>query len=317
MRFNFSRFFKALGCFNVSTLVCSALFGLPISVSTAQDIPETLKTLVADGAKLQLLTSDCKFTEGPAADATGRVYFTDQPNNRIMVADLDGSVKTFMENAGHSNGMYFDSEWNLIACADEKNELWEIKSNGEHRVIFKAPASEALNGPNDLWINSEDVIYFTDPFYKRPWWDHQNQPREIRGLYQVQIDGTELKLLDGDFKQPNGIVGDSKNSLLYVADIGDTKIYVYPIKYDGSLGQRKLFCEDQSDGLTLDSEGNLYVTNKNGVTIYDRSGKSLGSIATGKSWTANVCFGGADNKTLFITASDSAFSLRMKVSGMR
>jgi gluconolactonase len=283
----------------------------------AQEISPAVKKLLAPNAKLKLVTSECKFTEGPAADNTGRVFFTDQPTNRILMVDLDGNVSTFTDDAGRSNGMYFDNDWNLITCADEKNEIWSFRSSGSHEVILKDPEGKKLNGPNDLWISKDDVVYFTDPFYKRDWWDHDKPPREVRGLYQVQLDGSELKLLDGNFKQPNGIVGDSKNERLYVADIDDTKIYYYPLKKDGSLGERKLLCEEKSDGMTVDNQGNVYLTNNKGVCIYDKSGKSLGVIPTGKGWTANVCFGGKDNKVLFITASDSVFSIETAVSGIR
>ncbi len=310
--------------FRIRLPLAKAIFGFASSVSIcllacsatlAQEFAAGLKPLIAEGAELKLVTDECKFTEGPASDITGRVFFTDQPNNRIMLIGVDGKVSTFMENAGRSNGMFFDSEWNLITCADEENEIWQINSSGDHQVIFKASEGGALNGPNDLWISKDDVIYFTDPYYQRPWWDHKSPPRETRGLYQVQMDGSDLKLLDGDFKQPNGIIGDKNESLLYVADIDDRKIYVYPLNEDGSLGKRKLFCEEPSDGMTIDEKGNVYLTNRNGATVYSREGKKLGSIPTGKGWTANVCFGGKDHKTLFITASDSVFSIDMNVRG--
>ncbi len=283
----------------------------------AQDFAQELKKLVATDAKVELVTDECKFTEGPIADVAGRVLFTDQPNNRIMMIDLEGNVTTFMEKAGRSNGMFFDSEWNLFTCADEKNEIWMIRGDRSHEVILKSPDGKKLNGPNDLWISKDDVIYFTDPFYKREWWDHSDAPREVRGLYQVQLDGSDCKLLDGNFKQPNGIIGDSKSNLLYVADINDKKIYVYPLKEDGSLGERKLFCEEPSDGMTIDDQGNIYLTNSQGVCVYSPEGKKLGVIPTGEGWTANVCFGGKDRKTLFITAMDSVYSLKMNVSGIR
>lgn len=302
----------------ISTLaLCAIAISSFARFSFAEELSEGLKKLLAPNASLKLITDKCVFTEGPAADSSGRVFFTDQPNNRIMMIDLKGNVSVFTDQAGRSNGMYFDADWTLFTCADEKNEIWKFRSNGTHDVVLGDPDGKKLNGPNDLWISADQVIYFTDPFYKRDWWDHDKAPREVRGLYQVQADGSELMLLDGNFKQPNGIVGDPKNNLLYVADIDDTKIYSYPIKEDGSLGERKLFCEEKSDGMTVDNQGNVYLTNNKGVCVYDKSGKSLGAIPTGKGWTANVCFGGKNNKTLFITASDSVFSIDMSVSGIR
>jgi gluconolactonase len=297
-------------------------FGLALACSiTAQTYAQEtsaagLDALIATGAKLKLVTDQCKFTEGPIADSGGRVFFTDQPNNRIMLIDLEGKVSTWMEDAGRSNGMYFDVDWNLVTCADENNELWMIWSDRRHEAFLQG-GEKPFNGPNDLWISNNNVIYFTDPYYKRDWWQSNEAPREIRGLYRCEIDGSDLKLLDGNFKQPNGIIGDWKRKLLYVADIDDRKIYVYPINDDDSLGERKLFCEDASDGMTIDEQGNVYLTNSKGVVVFSKEGKLLGTIPTGESWTANVCFGGEGHKTLFITASDSVYSLKMNVSGKR
>ncbi len=301
----------------IKAIAILAVVSCSSHLSRAQDFTAELSKLIAPDAKVELVTDQCKFTEGPIADVAGRVLFTDQPNNRIMVVELDGSVKTFLEKAGRSNGMYFDQEWNLITCADEKNELWLIRGDGSHHVLVKEPDGKKLNGPNDLWISKDDIIYFTDPFYKRDWWEHSKAPREMRGLYSCDIDGSNVKLLDGNFKQPNGIIGDQKSNLLYVADINDRKIYVYPLNSDGSLGERKLFCEEPSDGMTIDDQGNVYLTNSQGVCVYSPEGKKLGVIPTGEGWTANVCFGGADRKTLFITASDSVYRIKMNVSGNR
>src|SRR5690625_3204876 len=93
-----------------------------------------------------------KFTEGPAVDASGNVFFTDQPNNRILKYDLSGKVSVFLEPSGRSNGMYFDNDGNLISCADEKDELWSISPKKEVSVLVTNFKVARLNGPNDLWI---------------------------------------------------------------------------------------------------------------------------------------------------------------------
>jgi gluconolactonase len=116
--------------------------------------------------------------------------------------------------------------------------------------------------------------------------------------------------------QPNGIIGSPDGKLLFVADIGDKKTYQYRITDDGGLTDRKLFCGMGSDGMTRDTAGNLYLTGK-GVTVFDKNGDKLGEIPVPESWTANVCFGGADLKTLFITAMDSVYTLEMSVAGCR
>lgn len=276
-----------------------------------------LASIVAEGAQLQLKVSDCKFTEGPAADREGNVYFTDQPNDRIIRVSVGGEVADFMKPAGRSNGMFFSPDGKLIACADDKNEMWEIDTKtGSHTTIFSTHEGSKLNGPNDVWVHPSGVMFFTDPFYKRPWWKHNDAPQNIQALYRVSEDRQVIERQEEGFKQPNGIVGDAKRALLFVADIGDQKTYSYPILPDATLGKRKLFCEEGSDGMTLDDAGNLYLTGRAGVTVFAADGERLGVIAVPEAWTANVCFGGKEHRTLFITASDSLYTLEMKTRGL-
>ena len=256
-----------------------------------------------------------KFTEGPAVDSEGKVFFTDQPNDRIMKVDLDGKVTEFMKPAGRSNGMFFAPDGKLIACADEKNEMWEISPDKSVRVLFKDFEGERLNGPNDVWIDLNGMIYFTDPYYQRPWWEHKKQPQKKQALYRTDRDGSNMIVMDDALVQPNGIIGDSKRRLVFVADIRDSKTYQYTIANDGSLIDRKLFCAMGSDGMTIDNQGNVYLTGK-GVTVFDKDGKQIEVIAVPESWTANVCIGGKDRKTLYITASDSLYSIRLKNAGL-
>lgn len=270
--------------------------------------------LISKGATPEKVASDFKFTEGPAADAQGNVYFTDQPNNRILKWTPGSGVSVFMENAGRSNGLYFDQKGNLIACADAKNELWQIDMNKNVIVLVSDFNGKKLNGPNDLWIDGKGGIYFTDPFYKRDYWTRTGKEIESENVYYLSPDRETLKAVMHGFVRPNGIVGSPDGKTLYVADIGAGKTYIFSIEDDGTLADRKLFVEMGSDGMTLDKKGNLYLTGK-GVTVFDPSGKMLGHIRIDEPWTANVCFGGRDGKTLFITASKSVYTLDMKVRG--
>lgn len=269
----------------------------------------------ADG-KVTLISADYQFTEGPAVDATGNVFFTDQPNDRILKIDLDGKVSEFMKPAGRSNGMFFAPDGKLIACADEKNEMWEISPDKSHRVLFGTFEDRKLNGPNDVWIDSNSTMYFTDPYYQRKWWEHKTKPQNKQSVYRVDRDGANVTVVDDTLVQPNGIVGDSKRRLLFVADIGASKTYQYTIASDGTLVDRKLFCASGSDGMTIDEAGNLYLTGKKGVMVYNKDGKEIQIISVPKNWTANVCIGGKDRKTLYITASDSVYSVRLKQAGL-
>lgn len=285
-----------------------------VSISLAKaEIP------LAPGAELKLVADGYKFTEGPAADAAGNVYFTDQPNDRILKWSVEtGKVADFMKPAGRSNGLCFDGEGRLIACADEKSQLWRIDpATKEVTVLVDGHDGKLLNGPNDVWGTPSGGMYFTDPFYKRDYWEGRDKPEQDKARVYFLPKGAKVpRVVEDGLVQPNGIVGSGDGKLLYVADIGGKKTYRYEIAADGTLGERGLFCEMGSDGMTLDAEGNLYLTGK-GVTVFDKEGKKLGEIAVPEGWTANITFGGKERKTLFITAMDSLYTLEMAVRGVR
>jgi gluconolactonase len=271
-------------------------------------------SIIEPGAKVELLASGFKFTEGPASDRAGNVYFTDQPNDKILVWNTDGKLATFMEKSGRSNGLSFDRKGDLWACADEKNELWRISRSGKVAVAVNAYNGKLLNGPNDVWIRPDGGVYFTDPFYKRDYWDHQKSEQDGQCVYYFEPKKNKLIRVVDDMRQPNGIIGTRDGKIVYIADIGGQKTYRYDVRRDGTLVNKTLFCEMGSDGMTIDSEGNVYLSGK-GVTVFNPAGKKIEQIPINAVWTANMCFGGKDHRTLFITAMENLFSLRMRVKG--
>ena len=271
------------------------------------------------GSAMPIMVSDkFSFTEGQAVTKAGEVFFTDQPNNKIWKFDTKGKLSVFLDSAGRSNGMYFDSKGNLVTCADEKNELWKITPSGKATVLVKNFQNHRLNGPNDLWIDRSDNIYFTDPFYKRDYWKHTTPDSALKGqhLYFLKKGKNKPVIIDSTLKQPNGIVGTADGKRLYVSDIGARLIYRYDIMKNGSVSNRTLFVEDLSDGMTVDEKGNLYLAG-NGVTVYNPKGEKIQEIEIPSKWTANLCFGGSDRKILFITASEAVYIMPMKVRGAR
>lgn len=273
------------------------------------------KAQLFDQDSLKLISRQFAFTEGPAANARGEVFFTDQPNNRIWKYGTDGELSIFKENAGRSNGLYFDHKGRLLACADEHNELWSISRKGKVRVLLTAVGGKKLNGPNDLWADNKGGIYFTDPYYQRNYWKRQKSELEKQNVYYLSPGkNAEVRMAAGDIIKPNGIIGTPDGKFLYVADIQDNKTYRYAIKDDGSLGSRKLIISKGSDGITLDEKGNLYLTGK-GVFIYSPEGTLIGHVEINEPWTANVTFGGKNNSDLFITASKAVYVLPMRVKG--
>lgn len=273
--------------------------------------------LIADGAKVEVLSDGYLFTEGPAVDRDGNVYFTDQPNDRIVKYNAaDGSFADWLKPAGRSNGTFFDSAGNLIACADEKNELWSIAPDKKVTVLLSDFGGKLLNGPNDLWLRPDGNFYFTDPLYAREYWKRDKamqQPGQYVYLFDVKT--RKATPVATDLKQPNGIIGTPDGKTLYVADIGAGKTYSYAIQSDGSLQQKTLFCSQGSDGMTIDADGNVYLTGR-GVTVFDRAGHKVVNIPIPEPWTANVTFGGKERHLLFITAGKKIYGVKMRVKGL-
>lgn len=269
--------------------------------------------VVADGAKLHLVSKQFKFTEGPATDKEGNVYFSDQPDNKIWKYDTDGKLSVFMDNTGRSNGMCFDNAGNLISCADEKNQLWSIDMQGKVTVLVKDYKGKLLNGPNDVFVTSTGKIYFTDPYYQRDYWDRKSSQLDGQKVYYLKGINDPVVVCDNMVK-PNGIVATPDGKYLFVADIEANKTYKFTIAEDGSLKDQVLFVPQGSDGMTIDDLGNLYITGK-GVTVYDKNGKKIEHIDVPANWTANVTFAGKEKNILFITASENIYTLQMKVKG--
>lgn len=270
--------------------------------------------VIAPGAEVRKLADGFKFTEGPAADEEGNVYFTDQPNDRILKWDLEEGLSTFLQPCGRSNGLYFDKDGNLLACADEKNQLWSIAPDKTVTVLVKDYEGKLLNGPNDLWVHPDGSVYFTDPLYTRPYWDRGPMEQDGKYVYRLSPDRkTPARAAEG-FEQPNGIIGTPDGKTLYVADIGAKKTYRFDIGDDGSLSNKTLFCESGSDGMTIDERGNVYLTG-DGVLVFNPEGEQIEHIKVDERWTANVTFGGPGFKTLFVTASQGLYALDMAVRG--
>jgi gluconolactonase len=270
------------------------------------------ESLVAPKAKVEKLAGDFRFTEGPAVDAKGNVYFSDIPNNRIHIWSTEGKLSTFRENSGGANGLFFDKQGNLIACEGGNRRVTLISPDGKVTVLADKYDGKKLNSPNDLWVDADGGVYFTDPRYGAK----EDLEQDGFHVYYISADRKTVTRVVNDLKTPNGVLGNAKDKLLYVADPGDRKTYVYPILGAGKLGEKKLFAEQGSDGMTLDERGNVYLTAQRGVNVFSPDGKMLQTIEVPEG-PANMCFGAADRKTLFITARTSLYAVKMKASGVK
>jgi gluconolactonase len=292
------------------------MYAIPEISTVTNTNAQQVDSLVAPGATLKKISSQFSFTEGASVDKKGNVFFTDQPNDKIWKYDLEGKLSVFMEKTGRSNGTYFDHKGNLLTCADENNEIWSIDPKARVTVLLKDFDGHHFNGPNDLWEDLKGGIYFTDPYYQRPYWK-RTEP-EIKGekVYYQPKGKKKAFVVADDLLQPNGIVGTTDGKFLYVADIKGDKTYKYKINADGTLAGKQLFCSQGSDGMTLDNKGNVYLTGTVGVTVYNTKGEKIKVIDVPSKWTANLCFGGRNKNILFITASESVYTIEMSVHGV-
>ena len=204
----------------------------------------------------------------------------------------------------------------LLVCADHRTELWEVQPNGDRKVIASRFEDKAFNGPNDVWACPQGGgCYFTDPFYKRSWWQYDTPPQGSRQVYYLPKGGKPVRVTT-DLVQPNGIVGTPDGKTLYVADIDAKKVYVYAIQPDGTLADRRVFCGEASDGMTIDADGRVYLANQN-VSVYSPKGEKLGVIEIPEGWCGNLCIGGPGKDTLFVTASKGFYAVPLKVKGSK
>lgn len=347
----------------LASLALSAAAAVTLA-SAAPDTAMPLPPTIAPEAKVEKLATlptetytiaGRPFTEGTTTAPNGDVYFVEQNSNKIMrwnVAEKQLSV--FMHPAGYSNGMSFDAQGNLIACADERNELWSISLTKTETIPYPEPLNPAVGekptaekitrpvhtvimdgryqgkllvGPNDLWIRPDGGIYFTDPFYARPWWaPGRKQEQELKTVYYLSPDRKTLTRVLAEFNSsqgvagtPNGIVGTPDGKTLYVADIGNSELLSFDVQPDGSLTNKKVIAPFGSDGMTLDDQGNLYLTTGTrpapGVTVVStKTGQQIGFISVPEQ-PANVCFGGPDRSTLYFSARSGFYSIPTKVKG--
>jgi len=266
-------------------------------------------SVVADGAKVEKLAGGFNFTEGPAADARGNVFFTDIPNNRIHEWSQDGKLSTFRENSGGANGLYFDEEGHLLACEGGGRRLVSIDPKGEARVLADKYQGKKFNSLNDLWIDPKGGIYFTDPRYG----NRDGMEQNGEHAYYLAPDRKKLIRVIDDMVRPNGVIGTPDGKTLYVTDNGGGKTFAYKIEQDGTLSGKKLIAPEGSDGMTIDNEGNIYLTTRV-VAVYNKNGEKIEEIKVPEG-PSNVTFGGSDNQTLFITARTSLYSVKMRVKG--
>ncbi len=283
------------------------------------------------------------FTEGPTVAEDGTVYFTDLYSNRIMRRSPAGAVSVFRQPSNRANGLIFDSEWRLLACegGDGESVLPRVTrtnmETGDIEVIADEYNGKQLHQPNDLSFDAQGRIYFTD----RPGANRRPEQTGVHGVYRIDTDGSiERILTEPEVLRPNGIVISPDDSTLYIIETeqsegGPRLIRAYDLSAEGRVSNSRVFHNfypgRSGDGMTIDSEGNLYVaaglnnlrgTSETldtvaGIHVFSPSGELLEHIPIPEDTITNAAFGGLDLRTLYITAGKTLFSVRTEIVGTR
>ncbi len=293
-----------IGIFRVPLILSVLLVTTWSSAQTETD------SLIEAGSQVVRLHGEFSFVEGPVSDSEGNIYFSDIPENRIYRWSTDGDLSVVRENTGAANGLIFDRKGNLLACEGGAQRITSMDADGNLSVVAERYEGKRLNSPNDLWIDADGGFYFTDPRYQ-----FGEFPVEQDGdhVYYVSPDRSRIIRVVEDMEKPNGIIGSLDGKKLYVADTSG-KVFEFDIHSDATLGGKKLFANQGSDGVTMDERGNLYLTWIGGVTIYSAKGEKLEVIEVPE-MPANAGFGGGDGRTLFITARTGLYAVKMTVKG--
>ena len=298
---------------HISFLLISLLGG--VSFATAVSV-------VAPGAKVEKLAGGMKFTEGPVwLPQQNKVVFSDIPNSKLMQWSEENGLSEFRKSE-QANGNILDLQGRIISCQHAARNIIRIEKDGRAKVLADKFDGKRFNSPNDVAVRHDGTLWFTDP----PW--GLREPHEIPGHWVYKLDPAtgKVEVLIKDLAMPNGIVFSPDGSRLYVADTGGNKrhpdpafhkfpasITCYAVTKAGKLGKQLFKIKEGSDGMAVDVKGNLYTTHRN-VQVYGADGKKLQTIEVPEG-PANVCFGGKDYKTLFITARTSLYQVRLVHAG--
>lgn len=273
---------------------------------------------IGPAGEVKKLHAGLMFTEGPASDGQGNLYFSDVSGNKVYKVDAAGELATFLDPSNHTNGLMVNAAGNIVAC-EMDGRIVEIDAKTK-AVKALAPDYEGkrFNAPNDLVIDKDGGIYFTDPHFRAP----MPLPQGVRAFYYRAADGkvTRLGVVEN---APNGVILSPDEKTLYVIPSMQAEMLAYPVLAPGKLGPQRTFCTLKQaagktagggDGLTIDSKGNVYITSALGIQVFSPDGKALGILEFPEQ-PANCTFGGKDNKTLYVTARTSLYAVPMLATG--
>ncbi len=267
--------------------------------------------VVSPGAVLMKVADGFRYTEGPAWSPDGKLYFTDRSTSQIMAWSPTEGLTVFRVDPDGANGLAFTASGDLISCETGARRVVSISKDGVETVLADSYGGKKLNAPNDAWVDARGGIYFSD---------HSMRSKEVLeqerdNVYYLTPDRSNLVAVTNDLQYPNGIVINPDGTRLYVTDSGANKTYVYTVNQDGSLKDKAVFVDEGYDGLAIDERGNVYITPQAPyVSVYDPAGARIDEIPI-PTRPANICFGGEDMRTMFITAGNTVYSIGLLYKG--
>ena len=297
----------------MKTLVClSALYAATLGFSAAATLGLSAAEILVPGAPVEKVASACEFTEGPATDAAGNVFFSDRPNDRILKIAPHGEVSVFRKPAGGANGLIIDGKGRLVMCQHDLKRVARLEADGSETVLADSFRGEELIAPNDLCVDLKGRVYFTDPYYGPEEERHKFTP----AVYRVDAPGEVARLVVSLLK-PNGIVITPDNRYVYVSDRGTQKLHRFEVLKNGGLTPAGIvydFAPDRGvDGMCLDIYGNIYAAAgqdaTTGLFVVSPDGKLLLHKPMPE-FSTNVIFAGPDARDLYLTASTSVYRMR-------
>ena len=273
---------------------------------------------------IELLASGFDFLEGPIWHPIYKsILFSDIMGNSIFSWRADSRVQKRSRNSYMANGNAYDLAGRLLTCEHATSRVTRTDlTTGSYEVLASHYDGKELNSPNDIIVKRDGMIYFTDPASGRS--AEYGVPREaelpFKGVYCLNPNTKKLTLLIDDFELPNGLCFSRDEKQLYVNDTIRKHIRVFDVTEAGLLENGRIFAETKGDaigvpdGMKIDTKDNIYCCGPGGIHLFNKVGEHLGVIQTPEP-TANFCFGDADMKTLYITASTSLYKLRTKLPG--
>jgi gluconolactonase len=286
--------------------------------AAAQDQPEGGSQFQVTG-DVQRVADGFEFVEGPTMAADGTVFFTDIPADRIMAWRDSEPVSTWVQPAGHANGLMFESGGDLIACQMDGQVVAYDLATRKMRVLADRYDGKRFNAPNDLVVDAEGGIYFTDPLYRAP----EPLPQTVQAVYYIAVDG-KVSRVSEDLPAPNGIGLSPDGRRLYVVPSMSAEMLVYDVQGAGKLSSPKIFCRlrqaaegDNSggDGMTVDQQGNVMITTNLGVQVFSAAGQWITTIKVPEH-PANVAFAGPSRNILVITARTGVYRVPVSTTGL-